>query len=78
MTPTTFYIHVNLGTIDSNRKHGKSDPPIAIKKGKSGKAIYASEIELAPGSKIIYNPKGILSCGARLVIISPEMPTIVR
>jgi hypothetical protein len=35
-------IHVNRGRIDSNRKHGKSDPVITIKQGSSN--TYAHEV----------------------------------
>ena len=74
----TYYIHINRGTIDSNRKHGRTDPPIAIRQGKNGKSVYASEIELPAGARIIYNPDGILKCGARLVIACEEQPTVIR
>jgi hypothetical protein len=74
----TYFTHINRNVIDANRKHGRVDPPICIRRGKTGKALYASEVELPAGSKIIYGPDGILSCGARLVIASPSAPTIIR
>ncbi len=74
-----YYTHVNRGVIDSNRKHGKNDPPIAIKRGKTGKSEYAFRVELPPNSEMIYSPHDpILACGARLVIVSDEAPRIVE
>lgn len=74
-----WYTHINRGTIDSNRKHGRSDPPVKFQKGKYGKATYAMEVELPAGSRVVYDTSGtILPCGARLVIVSEEAPTIIR
>lgn len=74
-----FYTHVNRGRIDSNRKHGKDEPVITIKKGKSGKAIYATEVEFPAGAKMIYSSEGvILPCGARCVIMSQEAPKVLK
>lgn len=30
-----YYTHVNRGVIDSNRKNGTNNPPIAVKRGKT-------------------------------------------
>jgi hypothetical protein len=74
-----YYTHISRGVIDSNRKNGTNDPPICIRKGKYGKASYASEVSLPNGSRIVYDPVGrILPCGARLVITSEEEPIIVE
>jgi hypothetical protein len=74
-----YYIHINRGVIDSNRKNGTNNPPIAIKKGKRGKAAYAHEIELPEATKIIYSPHGtILPCGARLVIMTDKQPKVLK
>lgn len=73
-----YYTHINRGIIDSNRKHGTNKPPICYRKGKTGKAVYAHEIELPAGSRILYQPHDpVLSCGARLVIISETEPTVI-
>jgi len=70
-----FYTHVNRGIIDSNRKNGTNDPPVVVKRGKTGKGWYANEVELPPGSRMVYSAHNpILSCGARLVIISEQEP----
>lgn len=73
-----YYTHVNRGVIDSNRKNGTNNPPIAVKRGKTGKAEYAFEVELPENSRMVYSPHDpILACGARLVIVSDTKPTII-
>jgi hypothetical protein len=73
-----YYIHINRNVIDSNRKHGRNDPPVKFQKGKYGKPTYAHEVSLPAGSRIIYDHAGtILPCGARLVIMSEEAPIVV-
>jgi len=73
-----YYTHINRNVIDSNRKHGRNDPPVRFQKGKYGKPTYAHSVSLPAGSRVVYDHKGtILPCGARLVIISEEEPTIV-
>ena len=75
----TYYTHINRGVIDANRKHGRNDPPITIKRGKSGKAIRAHEVELPAGARMVYSPHDpILPCGARLVVVSDTAPVVVR
>lgn len=74
-----WYTHINRGTIDSNRKHGREDPPVKFQKGKYGKPTYAMEVELPAGSRVVYDAHGtILPCGARLVIVSDESPIVVK
>lgn len=73
-----YYTHVNRGVIDSNRKHGTNNPAISIRRGKTGRSEYANEVELPPGSRMIYSPhEPLLACGARLVIVSDSKPVIV-
>jgi hypothetical protein len=75
----TYYTHINRGRIDSNRKHGTDIPVVRIQKGKYGKPMYAHRVRLPEGSEIAYSAhEPLLPCGARLVIISEEQPTIVR
>lgn len=74
-----YYTHVNRNVIDSNRKHGRNDPPVRFQKGKYGKAVYAHEVEFPAGGRVVYDHEGrILPCGARLVIVSKEEPKVVR
>lgn len=72
----TWYTHVNRNVIDSNRKHGRELPPIKIQKGLYGKSSYGFRVALPAGSVMRYDPRGILPCGARLVIESNEEPVI--
>lgn len=75
----TYYTHINRGVIDANRKNGRNDPPITIKRGKRGKPITAHEVGLPVGARMIYSPHDpILPCGARLVVVSDEMPTVIK
>jgi hypothetical protein len=72
-----WYVNINRNVIDSNRKHGKNDPPIRIQKGKHGKPTYGFSAVLPEGSRLVYSNDGaILPCGARLVIISEKEPRL--
>ena len=67
------FIHVNSNTIRSNRKHGKSDPPLSVRLTRSGKAQYAHEVDIIgkDGSvvaRVVYQPESPLSCGAQIWI----------
>ena len=74
-----YYTHINRGVIDSNRKHGTNNPAIRFQKGKYGKATYAFRVKLPEGSEVIYSPHiPILPCGARLVVVSEEQPTVLE
>lgn len=80
-----WYVHINRGTIDTNRNNGKRDPnyeyapPIAIRKGKTGKSEYGFEVELPVGSRVLYSPvDDLLSCGAKVAIECPTKPVILR
>jgi len=64
------YIHVNQHTIRSNLKHGKHDPVLTVKEGK--KNTYGHSVRINGPSEVIYggNNKPLLSCGARVVIVT--------
>lgn len=75
----TWFTHINRGVIDANRKHGRKDPPVTFRRGKRGKATYAMEVALPAGSKVVYSAdEPLLPCGARLVIVSPTAPEVIR
>lgn len=74
------YIHVNQHHIRSNKTKGTDLPVITIKQGK--KNTYCNEVEILGPSKIIYGGEGcdakpILSCGARVVIVT-ESEVIIK
>jgi hypothetical protein len=65
----TTYININKNVIAANAKHHRNDPPIRISRGKSGKPVYAHEIEIKGSSRLIYSAdRPILPCGARRAI----------
>lgn len=67
-------ITVNRQVIDSNRKQGTTQPPIAIRRG--SKVSYASEIEILGPSKIVYGDTP-LNCGARMWIETESVVNII-
>lgn len=71
-----FYVHINRGIIDSNRKNGTNNAPITIKQGKRGQSRTAHEIHITNGV-IRYDRDPILPCGARVVIETEIEPVIV-
>jgi hypothetical protein len=73
-----WYIHINRGTIDSNRKNGTDDHPIAVRRGRWGKSVYGSRVEINGPIVIRYDPNGILACGAKVVIETEQEPIIVE
>lgn len=74
----TWYVHINRHVIDRNTKRGESEPPVCIRRGKSGKAVYASRVLLPEGSELVYSPHvPLLSCGARMVVVCPTEPKII-
>lgn len=74
----TYYTHINRGVIDANRKHGRADPPITIKRGKNGKPIHAHRVRLPADAELIYShAEPLLPCGARCVIQSATAPEVV-
>lgn len=75
----TWYTHINRNVIDGNRKHGRNDPPIKFQNGKYGEPTYCSGVALADNSRLVYSSDGtLLPCGARLVIVSEEAPTVIE
>ena len=74
-------IHVNQHNIRSNKTKGTDLPVITIKQGK--KNIYCNEVEILGPSKIIYGGHGcdtkpLLSCGARVVIVTESEVRILN
>ena len=59
-------IHINMHVIRSNKKNGTNDPVITVKTYKSN--TYGHEVEILGKSKVVYNPKNPLPCGARVWI----------
>ena len=73
-------IHVNQHHIRSNKSKGTNLPVITVKQGK--KNTYCNEVEILGPSKVIYGGEGcetkpLLSCGARVVIVT-ESEVIIK
>ena len=64
------YIHVNQHKIRANKKYGTNEPVITVKKGKTN--TYCHEVKILGSSTVVYggNDKPLLSCGARVVIMT--------
>lgn len=66
------YVTINRQVIARNVRLGTTDPPIAVRRTKSGKAEYVSKYKFDNG-ELVYSPhKPILKCGARLVLVIHE------
>lgn len=72
-----YYIHINRGKIDGNRKHDKNDPVISVRKGKGGSSSYGHSVFISGPCTIRYDRSGILSCGAKVVIETDSLPEII-
>ena len=72
------YIHVNQHKIRANKKHGTNEPVITVKKGREN--TYCHEVEVLSPSTIMYggNDKPILSCGARVVIMTESEVKVIK
>lgn len=62
------FIHINSHTIRHNRKSGERKPPIAVRRGRCGKAEYVDRLDLGPGARLVYDPEHPLKCGSVLWI----------
>ena len=72
------YIHVNQHKIRANKKHGTNEPVITVKKGPR-KYLLSRSRSSCP-STIMYggNDKPILSCGARVVIMTESEVKVIK
>ncbi len=62
----TVQVHVNVHIIRANAKHGKTDAPITIRRGKT--IERAHEVELVGPCRVVYRPDKPLKCGAKVWI----------
>lgn len=77
MNDRKWYIHINRGIIDSNRKQGRDDAPITIKHGRHGTSIPCRDVSLRGPVRLYYDADGILPCGAKVVIQTAFEPEIL-
>jgi hypothetical protein len=74
-----WYIHVNQHKIRKNIHAEVIDPPVSIRKGRTGRVSYGTRVRIPDGSTIVYSPYDpVLACGARLVIECPSEPEIIE
>lgn len=64
------WIHVNQNKIRQNLKHGTNEPTITVKQGK--KNIYCRRVMINGPCEVISsgNDKPLISCGARVAILT--------
>src|SRR4051812_31232057 len=71
------YVHVNGHTLKRNRATGECSPPVALRRGRSGRSSYGHVVEVldADGrvaATVAYRPDGPLSCGAVVYVVCPH------
>lgn len=59
-------VHVNQHVIKKNRKTGERKPVLTVKRGRINR--YATEVQIAGPSVVVYSPDKPLSCGATVWI----------
>lgn len=72
------YIHVNQHVIRANKKTGANDPVLTVKQGK--KNTYCRRVAIHGPSEVVYsgNDKPLLSCGARVAVVTESPVEIVE
>lgn len=74
------YIHVNQHHIRSNKTNGTNLPVITVKRGRTN--TYCSEVKILGPSTVVYAGEGdakpLLSCGARVAIVTESQIEVVR
>ena len=62
-------IHINSNIIKANAKRNRNDPPISIRRTKSGKVIHrCHDLNITVPTRIEYNKAKPLPCGAKVWI----------
>lgn len=69
-------IIMNRHVIQANKKHGRNDPPIAVKTYKS--TIYAHEVEVVGTVRLIYDPDNADCSGATAWMETNDQVVVVR
>lgn len=73
-----WYIHVNRNIINSNTKYGTNDPAVRVQRGKRGKAVLCHRVKMKDAELIYSAHNPILTCGARMVIVTENEPEILE
>lgn len=77
------YVHVNSMTVKRNRVSGAREPPIIVRKGRSGKSCRGKLVEILDVNGVVvatveYAPDDPLPCGSVLYIVAPHGARIVQ
>lgn len=67
---------MNRHVIASNKKHGKTDPPIAIKTYKGTR--YCSEVKVLGETRLIYDPENADCTGATAWLETNDEVIVIR
>jgi hypothetical protein len=60
-------IHVNMHVIRKNIRDEQTEPPISIRRGKTGAVILrCHDVQTSGPCNVVYRSKAPLACGARL------------
>lgn len=84
ITPRTVVVNVNRQVVDKNTRLKTNEPPISVRKGKSGKAKYGHGVAVldANGKEVarfVYDPQNkLVACGARIVLIAHHGASIIE
>ena len=72
------YIHVNQHVIRANKNNNENNPVLTIKQGR--KNTYCHEVDIKGPSKVVYsgNDKTLLSCGARVAVLTESEIEVIR
>jgi hypothetical protein len=70
------YIHANLHHIRGNRRGGEAKPPIAVRRGRSGRATYARQVDCVGEGLLLSCPHRELPCGAKVFLAVPRSAVV--
>lgn len=68
-------IHINRNVIQSNARHGRTEPVVRVER--DGVVTYCMEVEIKGPSRLVYRPDAPRPCGAKLWI-ETEAEIILR
>jgi hypothetical protein len=76
-------LHVNRHRILGNRKAKTKEPPLAVRRGRTGKACYADRVDLLDrfgqiAASLVYTPDRPLKCGAEVYLVVNNEELSVR
>ena len=60
------YVSINRNVLFSNKKWGKNEPAIGVRRGRTVKAEYFHQVNLPDGGRIVQDEENPLPCGARV------------